>query len=134
LSQLSQCKYEVIRLSKQGVTVETLYICKTLCFVFEFTLSHSITDYRRSFGLDIGFIDYFGTKLLITFNYSTIASFDTLQITTARAKCFPARRVFTSSCLVTASINGYSPASVLKSSLNDGLLPTEIFVLQLSSL
>jgi hypothetical protein len=39
----------------------------------------------------------------------------------------PARRFFTSNCLVTASNNGYSSASVVKSSVNGGFLPVELF-------
>jgi hypothetical protein len=42
------------------------------------------------------------TWLVITLNYSAIANFHTLQITTAHAKSFPACSVFTSSCLVMA--------------------------------
>jgi hypothetical protein len=37
-------------------------------------------DYRRSFGLDIEFIDHFITQLVITFNYGAIADFYTLQV------------------------------------------------------
>jgi hypothetical protein len=44
------------------------------------------------------------------------------------AKFFLARSVFTSSCLVTTSNNGYASASGLKSSLNGGSLPTELFL------
>jgi hypothetical protein len=63
-----------------------------------------------------GLIDHFTTQLEITVNYSAIADF--------YAKSFPARSVFTGSCLVTASNNGYSSASVLKAFLNGGFLPT----------
>jgi hypothetical protein len=73
---------------------------------------------RRGFGLDIGFIDHFTTQLVITLNYSAIANFHTLKFARTNAKYFPARSVFTSSCLVTAPNNGYSFASGLKSSLN----------------
>jgi hypothetical protein len=83
-----------------------------------------MSDYRRDFGLDIEFIDHFNTQLVITLNYSAIANVHTLQITRAHAKPFPARSVFTSSCLVRASNNGYSSASVLRRSLNGGSLPT----------
>jgi hypothetical protein len=55
-----------------------------------------MSDYRRGFGLDIGFIDHFNTRLVTTLNYSAIADFHTL------IKSFPACSVFTSSCLVTA--------------------------------
>jgi hypothetical protein len=54
---------------------------------------------RRGLELDIGFIDHYNT---ITFNYSAIADFHTLPITSTHAKSFPALSVFTSSCLVTA--------------------------------
>jgi hypothetical protein len=40
-----------------------------------------LSDYRRGFGFDIGFIDHFNTHLIITLNYSTIADLHTLQIT-----------------------------------------------------
>jgi hypothetical protein len=71
-------------------------------------------DYRRGFGLDIGFIDHFNTQLVITFNYSAIDNFDILQFARVHARSFPARSVFTSSCLVTSPNNGYSSASRLK--------------------
>jgi hypothetical protein len=58
---------------------------------------------------------------MTTFNYSAIAYFHTLQVTTAPAKSFPAGSVFTSSCLVTAPTTA---AFVLKSALNGGSLPT----------
>jgi hypothetical protein len=35
-------------------------------------------DYRRGFGLDIGFIDHINTKLVITLNYKDIANLHTL--------------------------------------------------------
>jgi hypothetical protein len=81
-------------------------------------------DSRRGFGLDIRFTDHLNTRLVTTLNYSLIADLHTLQITTAHAKSFPACRVFTISFLLTDSNNGYSSASVLKSSLNGGSLPT----------
>jgi hypothetical protein len=43
---------------------------------------------RRGFGLQIGFIDHFNTRLVTTLNYSTIADVHSLQITTAHAKSF----------------------------------------------
>jgi hypothetical protein len=73
------------------------------------------------FGFDIGLIDHFNTLLVITLNYSAIADFHTSPNHT---KYFPARSIFISSCLVTASNNGYSSASVLKPPLNSGSLPT----------
>jgi hypothetical protein len=47
-----------------------------------------LSDCRRGFGLEIGFIDHFNTQLVTTLNYSAIADFHTLQITTAHAKLF----------------------------------------------
>jgi hypothetical protein len=92
-------------------------------------LSRGMHDYRRSFGLDFRFIDYFNTQLVIPLNCSAIVNF----YTRAHVKSFPARSAFTSSCLLTASNNGYSSVSRLKSSLNGGSLPTEIFFSKLKS-
>jgi hypothetical protein len=64
------------------------------------------------------------TQLVITLNYSAIANFQTLKITTAHATSFKVCRVFTSSCLVTVSNNDYFSASWLRSSLNGDSLPT----------
>jgi hypothetical protein len=36
-----------------------------------------MSDSRRGFGLDIGFIDHFNTQFVITFNYSPIVNFHT---------------------------------------------------------
>jgi hypothetical protein len=47
-------------------------------------------DYRWGFGLHIGFIDHFKTRLGTASNYSATAYFHSLQITTAPAKSFPA--------------------------------------------
>jgi hypothetical protein len=82
-------------------------------------------DYRRGFGLDIGFTDHFNTQTIITLNYSAIADLHTLQFTRAHVKYFPACSVFTNSCLATASNNDNSSASRLKSSLKGGSLPTD---------
>jgi hypothetical protein len=76
--------------------------------------------------LGIGFIDHLSTQLVTTLNYSAIADFQTLQITTAHAKSFQSALVSTSHSLVTASNSGYSSASMLKSSLNGSSLPTEL--------
>jgi hypothetical protein len=46
------------------------------------------SDYRRGSGLEIGFTDYFNTRLVTTLNYSVITDLHTLQITAARAKSF----------------------------------------------
>jgi hypothetical protein len=61
-------------------------------------------------------------------NYSAIANLHSLQITTAHAKSSPACCVFTSRSLVTASNTEGSLASVLKSSLREGSVPTDSFV------
>jgi hypothetical protein len=45
-------------------------------------------EYRRGFGLEIGFIDHFNTQLVNTLNYSAIADLHTLQNTIAHAKSF----------------------------------------------
>jgi hypothetical protein len=45
-----------------------------------------LSDYRRGFVLDIGFIDNFTTQLVITLNYSAIADLHTLHTTVARAR------------------------------------------------
>jgi hypothetical protein len=39
-------------------------------------------DFRRSFGLDIGFIDHFNTRIMATLTYSAIANIHILQIMT----------------------------------------------------
>jgi hypothetical protein len=83
-----------------------------------------MSDSRRGIGLDIGFIDHFNTQLQIPLNYSVITDFHILQITSAHAKSFPARNVFTGSCLATASSHDYSSASGLESFLNSDCLPT----------
>jgi hypothetical protein len=78
-------------------------------------------DYRRGFVLDNGFLDHLYTQLETICNYSSIANLHTLQIT---LNIFQPAVYFTRRFLVTASNNGYSSASVLKSSLNGGYLPT----------
>jgi hypothetical protein len=40
-----------------------------------------MSDSRRGFGLNIGFINHFNTQLVITLNYSAIADFHALQVT-----------------------------------------------------
>jgi hypothetical protein len=52
--------------------------------------------------LQIGFIDQFTTRLLITLNYSAITDFYILQITTAHGNSFQSPIVSTSRSLVTA--------------------------------
>jgi hypothetical protein len=45
-------------------------------------------DLSMGFGLEIGFIDHFNTRLVTALNYSAIADLHTLQITTAHSKSF----------------------------------------------
>jgi hypothetical protein len=71
--------------------------------------------------LDIGFIDHL--QIVTTNNYDTAADFHNSQVTTAQAKSFLVFSVFIRRSLATASNNGYSSASMLKSSLNGGSLP-----------
>jgi hypothetical protein len=80
------------------------------------------------FGLVNGFIDRLYTQLGTTSNYSAAADLHTLQVTTASAKSFPACYAFISRSLITASNNGDSSASALKSTLNAGSLPTDCFL------
>jgi hypothetical protein len=47
-----------------------------------------MSDSRRGFGLDIGFIDHINTQLVITLNYSAIPKLHTLQITRAHRLLF----------------------------------------------
>jgi hypothetical protein len=82
-----------------------------------------MSDYRQGFGLDIRFTD--NLQVATTNNYNNIDISTLLQ---NHAKSLPARSVFTSSCLVTASNNGYSSTSGVKFSLNCGSLPTELFL------
>jgi predicted MPP superfamily phosphohydrolase len=49
---------------------------------------HHLSDYRRGFGLETGFIDHFNTRLMTTRNYSAIANLQILQITTTHSKFF----------------------------------------------
>jgi hypothetical protein len=86
-------------------------------------------DYRRSFGLYIGFIEHFNTQLVIQINYSAIADFHTLKITPAHYKHFPACSVLSRRFPVTASNYVCSSASVLKSSLNGGSFLTASYSL-----
>jgi hypothetical protein len=46
----------------------------------------TVSGSRQGFGLEIGFIDHFNTRHVTTINYSVIANFHALQITTAYAK------------------------------------------------
>jgi hypothetical protein len=81
------------------------------------------SEFWRGFGLDIGCIDHL--VVVITNIYDTI-------VISILYKIFPARSVFNSRCLVTASNNGYFSASRFKYSLNGGFFPT-LSVLQLTN-
>jgi hypothetical protein len=80
---------------------------------------HTVTilsDYRRSFGLEIGFIDHLQVVTTSDYEHNTIASFHTLQITAAQAKSF--QSAFISRFLVTDFKNGDSTTAPTKSSLH----------------
>jgi hypothetical protein len=47
-----------------------------------------LSDYRRSFGLEIGFIFHYNTQLVTTLNYSAIADPHIFQITRAHRLVF----------------------------------------------
>jgi hypothetical protein len=69
-------------------------------------------DYRRGFGLDIRFIDHL--QVVTTNDYNTLALSTLYKITPS----FPACSVFTTSCLIRGSNNGYSSASGLSNPLS----------------
>jgi hypothetical protein len=77
-----------------------------------------------STGFWIGFIDHL--EVVTTNNCNTMANL--YRHYKIMLSLFPARGVFTSSCLVMASNNGYSSAFGLKSCLNGGLHPTASFL------
>jgi hypothetical protein len=62
-------------------------------------------------GLMSGFVDHLSTPLGTVNNYSAVAYLDTLQITAAPAKYFPACYALTSRSQATASNSGDSSAS-----------------------
>jgi hypothetical protein len=64
----------------------------------------------------IAFIDHFNTRLVAVLNYSVIANFHTLKITTTHAKSFQSS--FISRSLVAASNSKDSSAAPTKSSLH----------------
>jgi hypothetical protein len=70
-----------------------------------------MSDYRRSFGFENGFIDHLHIRLGTTSNYTATANLHNSQITTGPAKLFPACCVFTSRSLTTASNTGDSSTS-----------------------
>jgi hypothetical protein len=91
-------------------------------------LSLSMCDYRRGFRLDIAFIDHLQVETTNKYTTIVISTLYKMKLS------FPACSVFPRRFLVTASNKVYSSASGLKSSLNGGSLPTELFLPQLPSL
>jgi hypothetical protein len=89
-----------------------------------------MSDYRRGFGLQTGFIDHFDTLLVNTLNYNAIANLQALQITTAQAKSFQSAVVSTGCSLVTASNSEDSSTAPTKFFFTDSL--TILSVLQLT--
>jgi hypothetical protein len=90
-----------------------------------------MSDYRRGFGLDIGFIDHYThDSELQAITPPPLIS--TLYKSLAHTLSFPACYVFTSRSLVTASNSGDYWASSLKSSLNGGSFPTDYFLHRLA--
>jgi hypothetical protein len=92
---------------------------------------------RLRFGLDL--LTTLNTRLATTLNYSSIADFHTLQITTDHSESFPACCVFTTRSQVTASNSGDSSTAptcclaanvvswfVLKSLPSNGCIPYSI--------
>jgi hypothetical protein len=73
-----------------------------------------MSDYRRGFGLEFGFIDHL--QVVTTNNYNTIANFHTLQITTQHVKSF--RSAFTSVFPVTDLNNRDFSTAPIKFSLH----------------
>jgi hypothetical protein len=98
---------------------------ETLHFVYIVTY---ICDSQQGFGLDIGSIDHFTTRLGTTRNYSATAKLHNYKITTTLLKPIPACCVFTSRSLVTVSKSGDSSGSALKSSLHSIPYRTDLVV------
>jgi hypothetical protein len=89
-----------------GILIYIMY--SRLSWYVKITYRHVVWgDYRRGFGLNIGFIDHLYTRLGTTSSYSATTDLYNSQITTAPAKHFPFCCVFTVP-LVTASNNGDS--------------------------
>jgi hypothetical protein len=84
-----------------------------------------MSDSQQGFGLEIGFIDHFNTRLVTTLNYSTFTDLHTLRITREHTKSFPACNVFTSHFPVRASNSGDSSASTLTPFPAGHRLPTK---------
>jgi hypothetical protein len=77
LKQTTFFSHETI-ISRSKIYTSTQYI--VIC----------MSDSRQGSGLDIGFIDHFNTRLVITLNYRAIVNLHNSQITTAPVKLFPA--------------------------------------------
>jgi hypothetical protein len=77
-----------------------------------------MSDSSWAFGLEIGFMDHFNTRLFTTINYNTITDYNILHITITHAKCFHSVAVSLSRSLVTASSSGDSSTAPTKSSLH----------------
>jgi hypothetical protein len=64
-----------------------MYVCMYVCVYIHYIVT-CMSGSRWGFGLEVGFIDHFNTRLVTTFNYSASAYFHILQIITAHAKSF----------------------------------------------
>jgi hypothetical protein len=86
---------------------------KSQCGFCHFTAKycHVYEWLSKGFGLEIGVIDHFNTRLVTKLNYSTNADLQTLKITTAYTKYL--QSADTSRCPVTDLNNWDSSASVL---------------------
>jgi hypothetical protein len=80
------------------------------------TIVTCMSDSRRGFELEIGFIDNFNTRFVTTLNYTAIADLHTLEITKVHTKSFTACSVFTSRFPVTACNSWDSSASASRHS------------------
>jgi hypothetical protein len=77
----------------------------------------NVSDCRRGFGLEIGFIGHLNIWRMATVNYSAVADLRTLQITRAHAKYLQSAVSFIRCSLVTVSNSGDSLTAPTKSSL-----------------
>jgi hypothetical protein len=88
--------FDTKNISRRGTFPSFPFLTYLLYFEKEMKLTiylfdHIVTcmsDYRWGFGLEIGFIDHFNTRLMTTLNYSAIADLHTLQITRASLSLF----------------------------------------------
>jgi hypothetical protein len=84
-----------------------------------------VSDSRRGFGLDIGFIDHFNTQLVITL-LCLLISILYESLFHSHTHTHTSVLSVTSRFLVKASNKGYSSDSGPKFCLNCGSLPTEL--------